>query len=726
MVMSGTNSFVNTNQYLAVIRRRWLLMLAVMGVSLGTAFGLALREAKIYAAEEKILVRSDRSPSLTGLDQNGLDALGNLKALGRLSDPIATVVESMRSPSLLNRAAEFLQSNTADIDRVPPSELFDGLEIKPVPGTDIISIRYAHTSPEFAVDVVRTVTDLYIESDIQANQAQTSKARQFIQGSLPDVERELRQAEQDLRQFREINRAASLDNESEELIKLLARLEEKLVDNQSQLTIAAEQVNGLRGKLGVPSEQAVTSVKLSQTAGVQKLLEKLETLESQLDSQRTIYQDSHPSILALNRDIASVKARLGERVSDVVGSETLPQISRSQLQMGELQQQFTADLVRSELERNSLMQEQEQLQSVLGAYRQRLDLLPRLEQQQEMLTQRLNASRNTYEMLLKRLQEIQLAENQSVGNITKIAAATPPMEPVASDKKLILAAGILFGSLMSVSLAFLVDWLDRSIKSAGDAQQIAGYPILGAIPQTGHLVAHLASSNVLRDGTASNNVEEAYRSLQTNLHYALREDIRTLLITSVQAGERQTETAINLAATIASHQQSVLLIDLDTQSPEIDPQHQQLWRRTGTPGLVQILSDQAELSETLQRPAPHLYVLTLGMALEQRPILALEKLSAFLKQAKRHYQFVILSAPALRQSAEALALSRAVDGMLLVVNPKISNSDDLAACAKNLQQRQANVLGMVLNDCPTMPLNQAVSVERPSSTVVEREFVSQR
>ncbi len=711
------------NQYLAVIRRRWLLMLAVMGLSLGTAFGLAFREAKTYAAEEKILVRSDRSPSLTGLDQNGLDALGNLKALGRLSDPIATVVESMRSPSLLNLAADFLQSDIAEPDRVPPNELLDNLEIKPVPGTDIISVRYTHPSPEFAVEVVRTVTDLYIQSDIQANQAQTSKARQFIEVSLPGVEAELRQAEQDLRQFREANRAASLENESEELVKLLARLEEKLVDNQSRLTVAAEQVNGLRGKLGVPSEQAVTSVKLSQTASVQNLLEKLEALESELDTQRTIYQDNHPVILALTRDIESVKMRLGDRVSDVVGPEAMTGISRSQLQMGALQQQFTADLVRSELDRNSLMQEQQQLQSVLGAYRQRLDLLPRLEQQQEMLTRRLNASRNTHETLSKRLQEIQLAENQSVGNITKIAAATMPMDPVASSKKLILAGGLLFGSLMSISLAFLVDWLDRSIKTAGEAQQIAGYPILGVIPKTGQLVSHIASSTVLRDGAASDKLEGAYRALQTNLHYALREDIRTLLITSVQAGERQTETAINLAATMASHQQSVLLIDLDTQSPEIDPQFQQLWSRTGTPGLVQVLSDQVELSEILQRPAPHLSVLTLGTALEQRPILALEKLAAFLKQAKRNYQFVILSAPALRQSAEALALSRAVDGMLLVVNSKVSSSDDLAACASTLQQSRANVLGMVLNDCSATPLAPVAALEQPKSRVAH-ELIS--
>lgn len=686
VVSSGLNQSSSV-AVLAFLRRRWPVIVSVAGLcGLGTV-GLVVRQPKLYKAEEGILVRAAAQAS-------------------GLSNPVLSTAEAMRSPALRNNTLNRLQQQASPhVEQPIDVSVLDDLKIVPVPGTDIIRIQHIHASPEFAVDVVRTLTDLYIEADRDAHQARTTQAREQVQASILSVQQELSAAEQELQKFQQTNPVASLGEGSKEFLKLLVRIEEKLIDNLSKLAIATEQASGLRGQLGVSAKQALDSAELSQTKGVQKALAELESLESELDKARTTYQDEHPAIQALNREIEAIELLLSQRIEQIVQSAAKGGVSRSEIQVGDLRQGLTADLLRAELDQDALAQQQQQLQMMLTTYQEKLDVLPQLEQIHRVLAQRLATSRETYQTLQSQLKEIETIEGQPIENVTRISAATLPLQPLPSNDKLIVGSGLLMGALLSFVLALIIDRLDQSIKSPKEAQKILGYPILATIPPANYVLPRATSSVFSSpDRNQVIEVEAAYRDLQANLHYTLGEDSRTVVVTHVESGETKAETAThlaaNLAAMIASGGQSVLFVDLDPASNVIESEilaGERTWLHSQLSGLVQVLKKQASLGEVLQHPAPNLSILPLGASTSSRPIIALDQFSHFLRQVKQSYQFVIISAPAINQSAETLALSRIADGMLLTINPKASSRDDLAVCSSVLHQSRANVLGMVLS-----------------------------
>jgi succinoglycan biosynthesis transport protein ExoP len=499
----------------------------------------------------------------------------------------------------------------------------------------------------------------------------------------------------------------------------MKRLEDEIAKVRTQFVNATTRSRELQQQLRMSPEQAVSATALSQSPAIQEVFSQLQQVQGQLDLERARYRSTHPTIATLEQQEVLLQQRLQGRVAQLVGQS---RVSERDIQLGALAQDLTANLVQSEVERIALGNQIAELTRLQAEQRSRAITIPRLEATQRELERRLAAAQGTYESLLQRLQEVQVAEDQTIDNVRVISAAVVPEKPAASSKKLILLGGLVLGSAMGMVTAFLLDLCDRSVKTIPNAQQLLHYPLLGVVPRwkpSGRQPDVLPMQQ--SGGTQFAEIHHAYRVLQSNLGLLDSEfGLKTLVITSSVPQEGKSQVAANLAMAIAQAGQSVLLVDADFHHAT---QHQ-MWNVDGAVGLAEVLASQAELTDTIQPVAPNLEFLAAGNLAPSTPTaLTPQKLLPVITAVVQQYDVVIFDTPALSGAADASTLGKLTDGMLLVVRPT-TDVEDLKATRSLLNLARPHVLGIVANGVAPIrnpnryfALTQEVALARPMKPV---------
>jgi polysaccharide biosynthesis transport protein len=277
-----------------------------------------------------------------------------------------------------------------------------------------------------------------------------------------------------------------------------------------------------------------------------------------------------------------------------------------------------------------------------------------------------------------------------------------PPAPQDSGKTLYLGLGGGMGLMLGVAAAFLVDLVDRSLKSVKETQSLFGYTLLGIIPRFKaqeipplDLSLSGISARVVVATAPRSLIHEAYRMLQANLKFtSLDKKICSLVITSSIAGEGKSEVAANLAATLAQSGKKVLLVDTDLRSPS---QHH-LWGLVNSVGLSNVIVDVSDLPQAIQEVTPNLSVISAGvMPPDPLTLLESESMHSLLVRFSQDYDYVLLDSPPLMGMADAAILGKLADGVLLVVRPGVVNSASAKAAKSLLERSEANVLGLVAN-----------------------------
>jgi polysaccharide biosynthesis transport protein len=683
---------LDLRKYWLVLRRRWLPAAIALGSVSAATLWLALMQKPSYQAEGKLLIESSRAASLTGLGEG----VGQLTPLFAQSSPLDTQAEILRSTPVLESVIQTLDLRDGNGEPLDSDDLAKKLTIRGVRGTDVLTITYKDTDPKMVALVVNTVIDRYIKLNIQSNRAQAASARDFIAQELPRTEAAVRQADADLRRFKETNRVVNLDEESRAAVELMSNLEERISQTQSQLSDATARSRDLQSRVGLDPRQAVMVAELSQLPPVQEALGELQKTQQQLQVERTRYLPGYPTITNLERKVAALNDLLRQRVQQAAGSQ-----ANGTVQLGDLRRELIGQLVQAESSRIGLTQQLNTLATTQSNYQQRANALPRLNETQRELERRLNAAQTTYESLLTRLQEVKVAENQAVGNARVVAEARYPQRPARSRGMLMLLGGGTAGVLLAIAAAFMMDLIDRTIKTVKEARETFGYTLLGIIP------AIRENRNYLQSGADSTEpriisfdypnspVVDSYQMLQGNLKFlSSDQEPKRVVVTSSVAKEGKSEVVANLAMAMAQSGRRVLLIDADLRCPT---QHH-IWNLLNFEGLSNVIVEQIAVERLIQTVAPNLDVLPAGV-IPPNPLVLLDskRMETLVETLSRRYDSILFDAPPLAGTADVAALGQVADGILFVVRPGVVDGASAAAAKEFLTQSGQHVLGMVIN-----------------------------
>ncbi len=686
---------INLQNYAIVLKRRWLPASLVFIASVGLATLAALMQKPAYQATGKMIFQSDRSTTLTGGAGEKVGALENLRTLGTPIDTQVIVVQSLPIIAETISKLDLKDKNGVPLD---PEVLAKQIKVEALSGTDILQVIYKSPDPVLSAKIVNQVMSSYIKSNIQSNRAKINSAGEFVAKQVPRTEAEVNQAANALRQFQNRNRIVDLEKESAAVVASISNLNDQANTARAQLTDVSGQSGELRRKIGMSTENAVNSTSLSQIPGIQKVLTELQKVQTDLATQSAVYTEAHPMITKLKNQKATLETLLQQRIAESNGSQT--SVSPKSLQIGTLKENLTGTLVQADAQRLGLQNRVAELDSLREAYRRRAEAIPNLVQQQGILERRLTVAKTTYQTLLAKLQELQIAENQTVGNAQIVQAAVVPKQPAASLKLLFIAGGGLVGLLLAIAVAFFIDLIDRSVKTVKEAEALFGYTLLGIIPKLDadpkHRERESDQSRVTVMNSPLSPINAAYQMLQANLKFISSDKKnRSIVVTSSLPQEGKSDVAANLAAAIAQVGRRVLLVDADMRHPS---QHH-LWNLVNTVGLSNLLVEQEEIAHPpVHQITNNLSVLTAGV-IPPNPLALIdsERMATLISLFSQEYDYVIFDTPALAGRADAAVLGKMVDGVLLVVQPGIVDSASAAAAKALLSRSEPNILGMVAN-----------------------------
>ncbi len=302
-----------------------------------------------------------------------------------------------------------------------------------------------------------------------------------------------------------------------------------------------------------------------------------------------------------------------------------------------------------------------------------------------------------YLNLISSRENIRLARLQNTPNVVQIEAASIPTSPAQPQPfRTSLLAGAV-GLMLMAGIAFLIEYLDDTLKSTADIESHLGLPVIGYIVVMN--VSTKSDEAVYVATQPRSQVSEAYRALRTNLEFAaVNQPLRTLLVTSPGPGEGKTTTATNLAEIIAQGERSVTLLDADLRNPRVH----RLLSLPNKAGLSDLFRGNPELQSVKQTGEgnTNIAVITSGdLPPNPAELLGSTRMDQILDEIRSATDMIIIDTPPAMVS-DATILSAKVDGVILVIQSGKTKIANARAALEQLNRAEARVLGVVLNRIP--------------------------
>ncbi|TYO93253.1 GumC family protein [Desulfallas thermosapovorans] len=381
----------------------------------------------VYEARSMLLVTMPVGNQPASL-QSGNDLESVINTISRL--PLMTMntyVSQLTSDTMYQRVVDKLN---LDEQGYKAKNLAGMVKAEVAKDSNIIELRVQHTDPRLAADVANALGEVYLEYLSEKNQQQMTRSTDFLLEQKEETDKQLNALLEEYRLF-------NSDAQSVEYLqKQFASLTDDLNAYQTQADLAYAEARQLEA--GVASLRA----KLAQTP---------ETITVDRVSQDgtgvIVSEEANQVYVSLSQQLNEKEAQLAEKTAGLAAMNEA--IERLRAQLASLQTVLSAKQIK-----------QQQLQNEIS----------RLEETQNMLAQKIT--------------QTQIAKSIDMGE-TSINIASPalvPANPVKPNKQLNMAIALVLGLMVAVGLAFVLEFMDNTIKSPDDVQKHLGLPVVGTIP----------------------------------------------------------------------------------------------------------------------------------------------------------------------------------------------------------------------------------------------------
>lgn len=287
-----------------------------------------------------------------------------------------------------------------------------------------------------------------------------------------------------------------------------------------------------------------------------------------------------------------------------------------------------------------------------------------------------------------RYSEAELTQAQAKSAGTIFEKAEPERTPAKPNTVLNLALGGVLGLMFGFGLAFLLEYMDTTVKSLDDVERFLGVPVLAVVPK---------DVGILHRTSGFNPDAEAYRILRTNIEFNRRDpNANCITVVSGGAGEGKSTTLSNLAFICAQGGYNVLLIDADLRRPRLHT----LFDMSNAVGLTNFLTSDVRLEEVVvQTQVENLYFMPSGiLPADSAGILNSQRMSELIEDVKSRFDLVLIDSPPILGVSDASVLANEADMTLIVVQHRKLPRSMLLRVKQAVENVGGNVLGVVLNN----------------------------
>ncbi|MBD0335921.1 MAG: AAA family ATPase [Cyanobacteria bacterium Co-bin13] len=572
-----------------------------------------------------------------------------------------------------------------------------------------VAVAFTWPDDEEAQATLGLLFEGMVELSRVTNRSRLQAILEALNERLPEIEQDLRTAEQALERYDRVEGPAIQAALDGSLLGAISSSEQQRRQNQITLAGIEAQMRSLQTQLGMTPEQAFTSSALSADPIIAQLRAQILEAETQIELLSSQLRPAHPTLQDFRDYLQAYNQLLQQRAQEVIGGNGLnPLPSSSQVRQDSALDPARAglanQLVGFQTQRDALIQQTEVLAASEVQMRQQYSSLPNKQLERDRLAQQVALQRALYDQIQAKRIDAQAAEAETVSSLrVAIAPTTSVLAEDAQNPLMIWLAGGLLGLITAGGVVFLLDLLDGTLHTYDDLQALLRdqeLPLLGLIPAMQTRSPRGLPLLLQPDSPYG----DAYERLRSNLRLMGSQTgdgaiPKTILVTSTRDQEGKTTTAFNLAIASARAGRRTLVIEGDLRS------HSQA-RRLGVNLAPQAQAEPlryygGKVGDPIQMvPRVENLYLAPSPGPQQNAVAILEssEMERFLEGARGRFDMVIIDAPPLVRSNDAILLEGLTDGLVLVTRPGLTEKAVLeAALEQLLETEDLRLLGAVIN-----------------------------
>ena len=459
----------NIDDYVEILRRRiWYLVIPFLLIMIGTVL-YATFAPRIYKASTMILVTPQKVPEdfvrstvTSGIEERLQSIAQEVMSRTRLEQVISELRLYQNESKKLTRE-EVVALMQKDIKVELPSKRSE---------KGYFSIGFTGKDPNTVTTVANRLASLFIEENLKLREQQAVGTTEFLASELTAKKAKLEELEAAVTQYKK-QHMGELPEQRDANLRILEQLQnqyqrvgENMRAAQDRKLMLQKQLSDLES--GIASSDTVTT-------GGEKGLPSAESekiiLKNRLDDLRTRYTESHPDVIATKKKLADLETK-----KDIYTIKSDPRYR-------ELKNQLSV----TDMYIKRLQREEEIVGSQINRYRGRIESVPSREQEMASLFREYNNMKESYEILLKKSQDAQQAENleqrQKGEQFRVIDPARVPEKPFSPDIPKVFLIGFVMSIGCGVGAAIIREQLDRTFHDAGDVEVTLGLRVLATIPK---------------------------------------------------------------------------------------------------------------------------------------------------------------------------------------------------------------------------------------------------
>lgn len=761
----------NLRQYFNIVYKRLPVILAISLLVTAAAAFYSFRQPSIYAASAELLIEP-RRPNVTqkeaiNINVGGDDvtyyntqlqllqnpdlmkkvvvALGYQRDANLLGDERKGLIATIKSmfvgaqpPSAPENSLPVMTESSTGDDaqklQLTPEEnaraeryaatFVSGLKVDQTDRTNLFTVTVTNTSPVIAAKVADKVAELFIVEDAKRELEGTQAAYDELTKSIEDLKVTIAEQENKLTEYMRSSNLPLQDKGADLSASRLQTISEQWLTAsddrrkiEARYNAAVAASNRGEGK-NIPdlydNKVYQDTVRLN-TERRAKLQDQIRDIEKQIKDAETEraellvkYTPEYFKVKQADERIASLRAIKQQTETDV--SQI---IDRDQKKIDKDAVGGALIGLRSQLD--AAIRRENQL---LGSYEQesaRANVQGQAATTLTTLKRELETNRGLLDTYTQRQKEQELALAAGKPNNIKISNhAVTPGGPIGPNRPRNILVALLVSLAAGIGLAFLLDYLDDSVRTSDDIGRHLGLPTLAMIPhynigEKRRLALGSKTSLEVANGNAGvgaalialddrhSPMAEAYRHLRTSLLFSSAgKPPQTVLITSSQPSEGKTTTAINTAITLAQADADVVIVDCDLRRPRLHSH----FGLTNTQGLTNYLSGEKSTENLIKASGrlPRLKIITSGpIPPNPAELLSSNEMKNLLQFLRGRFKHIIIDSPPAISFTDAAILSTQVDGVVLVAMADKSSIHLMRQFRSRISAIGARIYGVVLN-----------------------------
>ena len=529
---------------------------------------------------------------------------------------------------------------------------------------NIVNVSFTSTSPIFAATIVNTVASAYTRFLIEMKMKSTSQALEWLKRNSDSERTKLEASERKLREYKKNHDIYTIDDQE-------AIFPTKITQISSNLTQAQADVNELEALYQevkrLSPEEAMNLPLVAANETVSNLRQHVILKEQEIITLSKSLGPKHPKMKLADKDLNALKEQLDNEIRDVIQS---------------VKNRYA--LAR---------QKAGKLQGLLDKAKQDAALMSDKFIQYEILNRDVEVHRLLYDRLLSRIKEFNVTETQQEVEVWVVENAEPPKMPITKGPRRTLLIGILLSLVAGIGLAFFLNYMDNTVKTAEDAEERLGIPVLGMVPlMKKEAEGHIETIVSKKPGSV---ISEAYKAIRTSVFLSSPDaSPEIILVSSMNQGVGKTVSSLNIAIAIAQSEKKVLLIDADMRRARIH----KIFNIDNSSGLSTYLSGQSGIITFPSGDQNYLDIAP-GGPVPPNPseLLSSARLSEYIRTVKQRYDFIIIDSPPLLNVSDAHLISKVVEQTILVVRSGTSTYESVARAYTMLTNINSVVLGLIIN-----------------------------